>query len=80
MVEISERVFRDLVLQTMDAAIDEAHWPDLLRSLAAACGGIGGILVGCSLAQPGRGFLVNGGLDPNIGELFLDRYQDNPWS
>jgi DNA-binding CsgD family transcriptional regulator len=67
MVEVSERVFRDLLLKTMDAAIDEECWPGLLRELAAACGGLGALIVGCSIAQPSEGFLMIGGLDPDIG-------------
>jgi len=80
MAEVSERVFRDLVLKTMDAAIDEDCWPGLLRSLAAACGGLGSLVAGCSFAHPSSGFVVNGGLDPNIGQLFVQRYQDNLWA
>jgi DNA-binding CsgD family transcriptional regulator/PAS domain-containing protein len=80
MAEVSDRVFRDLVLKTLDAALDEDCWPELLRSLAAACGGMGSLLVGSSFARPEVGFLINGGLDPEIGQLFVERYQDNPWS
>lgn len=80
MVEVSERDFRELVLKTMDAAIDEDCWPEVLRTLAAVSGGIGGILVGCSTAEPSNGQIVNGGLDPNIGRLFIERYQNNPWT
>jgi DNA-binding CsgD family transcriptional regulator/PAS domain-containing protein len=80
MIEVSERVFRELVLKTMDAAIDEDCWPELLRSLAAACGGMGSLLAGCSFAQPSDGFLINGGLDPDIGQLFVQRHQDNLWA
>lgn len=80
MAEVSERVFRELVLKTMDAAIDEDCWPELLRSLAAACGGMGSLVAGCSFADPASGFIVNGGLDPNIDQLFVDRHQDNLWA
>lgn len=80
MAEIAERVFRTLVLQTMDAAVDAQRWPGVVRAVAEACGGIGGMMFGCSLGQPGRSFLRNGGLDPDINQLFSERFQDNPWT
>jgi DNA-binding CsgD family transcriptional regulator len=79
MAAVSERVLRDLVLMTMDAAIDDDCWPELLRALSAACGGMGSLVAGFSFAQPARGFLVNGGLDPDVGQLFVQRYQNNLW-
>lgn len=80
MADISERVYRELVLKTLDAALDENCWPELLRSLARACGGLGSLLAGCSLTEPGRGLLISGGLDVDLGQLFVERYQDNPWT
>lgn len=80
MAEISESEFRELVLKTLDAALDEDCWPELLRSLAAACGGMGSLVAGCSFAHPEKGFVINGGLDPDIGQLFVQRYQDNLWA
>jgi len=80
MAEISERVFRELVLKTLDAALDEDYWPELMRSLAAASGGMGALIAGCSLTEPSKGLLIPGGLDADISQLFVDRYQDNPWT
>ena len=80
MAAISEAAFRSLALQTMDAALDAQRWPALVQALADTCGGMGGLMYGCSLTRPERSFVLNSGFDPDITQVFSERYQDNPWT
>jgi DNA-binding CsgD family transcriptional regulator/PAS domain-containing protein len=80
MVAISEAALRGLVHQTLDAAVDAQRWPGLVQAVAETCGAMGGLMFGCSLAQPERSFMLNSGLDPDINRMFAQQYQDNPWT
>ncbi len=63
-----------------EAALDAGRWPEVLRRLTDASGGIGGLFVGVSFDDPARGFFVHSGLDQVLTERFMTVHQDNRWS
>jgi len=75
---VPARAVQGIVEAAMDAVAEPASWPVLLQRLTQAAHGLGGLLAGCSVVRAQDGFLLAHGLDRALGQLFLERHQDNP--
>lgn len=75
-----ESALRSVIEASFDAALDAGRWPELLRRLTDAGGGVGSLFVGVSFSEPERGFIVGSGLDDGINRRFMTVHQDNLWS
>lgn len=75
---VPARAVQGIVEAAMDAVAEPASWPMLLQRLTQAAHGLGSMFVGCSVVRAQDGFLLTYGLDRGLGQLFMERYQDNP--
>lgn len=78
--DIGSAAVQKIIEAAMDVIADDRQWPVLLQHLAQATHGSGALLAACSFTRPPDGLLLTHGLDPLLGERFLQQYQDNPWA